>query len=362
MKRRDFIVGGTAGALAAGFAGCGAKPRTLEIQKTALNWEEFSFEPKVKKPAGTMPMGELGKTGIKLSKFGFGSHIRADVIKYTDERQRIIREAYDLGIRVFDIYDEEQKCYQYEPMGKYIAPFNRDVVLSIAFLPYEGRTFEQEWERDLRVLKRDHIDMVRLHAYKPTDPQWGQFEKLFKLKEKGQVRAVGIPIHAIADAQEVIKNFPIDYIIFPYNFYHNIGWHNPAQPAWDNFTPLEKTLRDKGIGVITMKAFAGDFLVGPLNKVAKEYRRDIEFTPAALRYVINSPVRPDTTFTGMYNMDHLYKDVGAYFNPKMSGDERTLLKKVRDSAKMVAKAHLPEHYRFLESWAGKTSDLDGMTV
>jgi hypothetical protein len=38
MKRRDFIVQGTAGALAAGFAGCGAKPRTMDIKKTMLNW------------------------------------------------------------------------------------------------------------------------------------------------------------------------------------------------------------------------------------------------------------------------------------------------------------------------------------
>jgi hypothetical protein len=64
----------------------------------------------------------------------------------------------------------------------------------------------------------------------------------------------------------------------------------------------------------------------------------------------------------MYNMNHLYKDVGAYFSPKMSGEERALLKKVRDSARMVAKQHLPEHYRFLEGWAAETSDLDEKTV
>ena len=362
MKRRDFIVQGTAGALAAGFAGCGEKPRTMDIKKTKLNWEEFSFEPKVKKPAGTMPVGELGKTGIKVSKFGFGSHIRADIIKYTDERQRIIREAYDLGIRIFDIYDKEQECFQYEPMGRYIEPFNKDVVLSISFMPYDGRTFEQEWERDLRVLRRDCIDMVRIHAYRPTDSQWGYYEKLFRLKEKGQIRAVGVPIHNISELDLLLKAYPLDYVIFPYNFYHNIGWHDVNKPKWDNFDPLSETLRKRGCGVIAMKAFAGDFLVGPLNKVAKEYSGEIDFTQAAVRYVINSPVKSDTMFTGMYNMDHLYKNVGACFSPKMSGEERSLLKKVRDSAQMVAKLHLPEHYRFLESWAGETSDLDEKTV
>jgi hypothetical protein len=111
-----------------------------------------------------------------------------------------------------------------------------------------------------------------------------------------------------------------------------------------------------------MKAFAGDFLVGPFNTIAKEYSKDVDFTQAAIRYVINSPIKPDTMFTAMYNMNHLYKDVGAYFSPNMSGEERSLLKKVRESARMVSKLHLPEHYRFLEGWAGETSDLDETTA
>lgn len=360
MKRRHFIAQGAAGALGLGLGGCGVKPRHADIQKTKLNWEPFAFEPTLPKPQGTMPVNELGKTGITLSKFGFGSHMREDVTKYTTERRRIIREAYDLGIRVFDIYDKEQNCFQYEPMGKYIEPFNKDVVLSIAFTPYDNRNFEQQFERDLRVLKRDYIDMVRIHAYDEKHPQWNQWELLFRKKEQGYIRAVGVPIHNLNELDIVLRDYPMDYVIFPYNFYHNIGWHTPDKPRWDDFTPLPKMLRDKGIGVITMKAFAGDFLVGPLRNIARNFEesREVDFTQASLRYVINSPVNPDTTFTGMYNMDHLYRNVGAYYSPKMISEERALLKKVRDTARMVAKSYLPEHYRFLENWAAKTSDLD----
>lgn len=364
MKRRDFIAQGTAGALGLGIAGCGAKPKPVEINKSKLNWEPFSFEPTIPKPQGTLALGELGKTGIKLSKFGFGSHMREDVTKFTGERQRIIREAYDLGIRVFDIYDKEQNCFQYEPMGKYIEPFNKNVVLSIAFLPYDGRNFEQEFERDLRVLKRDYIDMVRLHAYNEKHPQWREWELMFKKKEQGYVRAVGIPIHNVSDITLALSSYPLDFVIFPYNFYHNIGWHDPQKPAWDSFDSLVKTLRAKGLGIITMKAFAGDFLVGPLGNIARNFpeSREVDFSRAAMRYVVNSPLQPDTTFTGMYNMDHLYKNIGAYFNPGMSSDERRLLKQVRDSARMVAKSYLPDHYKFLENWAADTSDLDDVKL
>ncbi len=364
MKRRHFLLQGAAGALGAGIAGCGMKPGQVDIKKTQLNWEPFSFEPSIPKPQGTLATGELGKTGIKLSKFGFGSHLRKDIIQFTKERQRIIREAYEMGIRVFDIYDKEQECFQYEPMGKYIEPFNKNVVLSIAFLPYDGRNFEQEFERDLRVLKRDYIDMVRLHAYNEKHPQWREWDLMFKKKEQGYVRAVGIPIHNVSDLTLVLKQYPLDFVIFPYNFYHNIGWHNPEKPQWDSFDSTVKDLREKGIGVITMKAFAGDFLVGPLNSTARNFpeAKEVDFTQAAMRYVVNSPLNPDTTFTGMYNMDHLYKNIGAYFQPRMNDGERRLLKKVRDSARMVARHHLPEHYRFLENWAAATSDLDDVRL
>ncbi|HEX2999707.1 MAG TPA: hypothetical protein VHR86_05665, partial [Armatimonadota bacterium] len=158
--------------------------------------------------------------------------------------------------------------------------------------------------------------------------------------------------------------YPLDYVIFPYNFYHNIGWHNPEKPRWDSFDDMVQTLRARKIGVVTMKAFAGDFLVGPLRNIAKNYKesREVDFTQAAMRYVVNSPLKPDSTFTGMYNMDHLYRNVGAYFKPDMSSEERALLKQVRDSARMVAKFHLPAHYQFLENWAAKTSDLDNVKL
>ena len=73
MKRRDFITKGAAGAVGMGFAGCGA----VKPQKVKLWREQAYFTPR---PKGTMPMTELGTTGIKISKFGFGSHIRKDII------------------------------------------------------------------------------------------------------------------------------------------------------------------------------------------------------------------------------------------------------------------------------------------
>jgi len=341
---------GAAGALGLGAAGCAGLSVKRELSP-------YAFDAKTKKPAGTMPMAEIGKTGIKVSKFGFGSHIRQDIVKFDKEREFMIREAHDLGINFFDIYDKEQECFQYEPMGRFLAPVINDVVLSISILPWEGRTLEQQLERDLRLLGRDYIDMVRIHSYTKTADNWYQWEKLFKFKEQGKIRAVGIPIHSRADVKEPLESYPLDYVIFPYNFYHNWTWLY-KEMVLDNYDALVPQLRAKGVGVVTMKPFAGDHLVYPFKNLAKEYdvSGDVNFGKACLRYVINSGLDVDTTLGGMYYPYHVYDNVEAYFNPAMSSEEKAVLKKIRSRVKNVTSNWLPDHYKFLEEWVPQSFD------
>jgi len=348
MKRRDFIKNCPAGILGAGLVGCSTvRPKKIKLWK-----EQAYFTPR---PKGTMPMTELGTTGIKISKFGFGSHIRKDIVSYEKQREYMIREAYDLGINIFDVYDNELECFQYEPMGRYLKPIINDVIISISMKTFEGRTFEQEFERALKLFGRDYIDLVRCHAYGPDDPRWAEHwtfaEKLFKYKEKGSVRVVGIPIHDLENIDVVFGTYPMDYVLFPYNFYHNICWLGEKE---DNFDSLPAMLRKRGVGVMTMKAFAGDYLVKPFTDIARYFANDSEvrFPQAALRYVINSGINADCTIIGMYQLPHVYENVEAYYNPDMSGEESELLENIRSKAKMSAKAWLPQHYKWLENWAG----------
>ncbi len=294
-------------------------------------------------------MCEVSTTGIKVSKMGFGSHKRPDMMQYFDARKKNIREAYDLGVRIFDVYDREHGIYQYEPMGQHLAPIINDVVISITLLPYNNRTLEQEFERVLRLFGRDYIDMVRCHAFTEESKQWYYWDKLFNYKEKGYIRAVGVPIHDPEQIEILIKEYPIDYVVFPYNFYHNICWLGEKT---DNFDPLPAKLRAKGIGVVTMKPFGGDFLLDPFIEIGEPYIGDtgVRVPQAALRYIINSGINPDTTLTGMYNTDHVYENATAYFNPEMSDDERNILEKIKEVSAPKTQAWLPDHYKWLDRW------------
>ena len=226
-------------------------------------------------PSGTMTYNEIGSTGIHVSRLGFGSHIRKEMVGFDHQREYVIREAYDLGINLFDVYDAELECYQYEPMGRFLKPVINDVVISTSMKTYEGRTMEEEFERSLRLFGREYIDLVRCHAFTPDHPRWKEHwtfaEKLFRYKEQGKIRAVGVPIHNLEDLGTVFDTYPIDYIIFPYNFYHNLVW---LGSGGDDFESLPSRLRQKGVGVITMKPFMGDYLVKPFIDIARRYVKE----------------------------------------------------------------------------------------
>jgi len=363
MIRRNFIRNGILASAGISALGCSSlKSPMLQSKKVQL-WKELSHFSS--RPQGTMPMNEIGKTGIRVSQLGFGSHIRKEMVGHDLQREYVIREAYELGINLFDVYDGELECYQYEPMGRFLKPIINDVVISISMKTYEGRTMDEEFERALRLFGREYIDLVRCHAVAPDHKRWKDHwayaEKLLRYKEQGKIRAVGVPIHSLEDLGIVLENYPIDYVIFPYNFYHNICW---LGSGGDNFDSLPVRLRKSGIGVITMKPFMGDYLVKPFTDIARQYidEPEISYPRSALRYVINSGIKADTTLAGMYSLNHLYDDIVAFFEPAMSDEERGLLNELRKAAMQRASACLPEHYKWLENWAAKLPHKDMLSL
>jgi hypothetical protein len=50
----------------------------------------------------------------------------------------------------------------------------------------------------------------------------------------------------------------------------------------------------------------------------------------------------------MYNMDHLYRNVEAYYKPAMSVEERDLLRQMKQRIELVAQGTAPDYYRIAE--------------
>lgn len=346
MKRRDFIAKGAAGA----------------ISVSALRCSKREYDYTVSEPIkDNVQKVKLGATDLTVSTLGFGSHIKGGFKKINKEREYLIRTAYDYGVTTFDVYDRELGCYQYKPMGKYLAPVIDKVVISIILLPDKGRSIEEELHYDLKSFGRDYIDMVRIPSFAPgvyeEGPvyEWEWWEDIFRFKEQGKIRAVGVPFHFPEQVDYLLKvNYPIDFVIFPFNFYHNIGWPPDKHPG--DFVPLAARLREKNISVVTMKPFAGDVLVDYLKNTGKKINQELSYTCTALRYIINSGLNPDTTFTGMNSINEFNENITAYLNPEMTSEEREFLDEIKKVADEKSQALLPPHYQFLGKWVMKSTN------
>ena len=117
---------------------------------------------------------------------------------------------------------------------------------------------------------------------------------------------------------------------------------------------MAQTLREKGIGVVSIKPFAGDYFIQTLVDSVKEINPDISFTQAALRYILNSGLDPDTTFMGINHFREFDENFKAYLNPEITDEEIALLDEVKVVAEKTAKVVLPPHYQFLEKWTMKS--------
>ena len=342
MKRRSFLSTGLAGAALAG-SGCAGRVKLIRDRAIRKSPEEMLKVTRTRPRGGNMPTTELGATGITVSRFAFGSHMSSDLLSYEKERERMVREAFDLGITVFDVYEKNWNIFQYEPMGRHLEPIRNDVILSTDMVPFDGRSIEQEMERDLRLLRRDHIDMVRYHSRDPKSDSWAGWEKMFRFKEQGKIRAVGIPIHLEHELEPLLEqNVPLDYVVFPYNFYHTLLYDGRIV---GEFTDLTAKLRARGIGVVVMKPMGSDDFVNSFIDAAEKLDEtgEISLPKAALRHVQNFGPIPDTTLNGMYTLDHVYENVEAYYKPAISPEERALLDRIRKRSKVIA--HTPVHRR-----------------
>lgn len=355
MKRREFAAKALAGLAALKMMGCASLGKKIELNRGMVEYSPEILKEKRSRPKGTMPMGEIGMTGIRVSKFTFGSHMTKSLIPYAKEREFMIREAHDLGINLFDIYDSSS--HQYEPMGRYLEPIKNDVLVSV-HAPELGNVYkgnpvalpvDKGIEKMLRLLRRDCIDMARNHCPSPDSASMKNWDMLFKMKEQGKIRAVGIPVHLPQELDHILDVYPIDFVLFPHNFYHNLNYkgdHVKGVPG------MVKKLRDRGIGVTVMKPFASEWFIPHLLQASKETDEtgEISLPQAMLRYIINSDIDADTTMGGMYSLKEVYENIDAYYKPTMSKEEEMHLDKLRKVTKVIAESVLPEHYKFLQEW------------
>jgi predicted aldo/keto reductase-like oxidoreductase len=211
----------------------------------------------------------LGKTGLKLSRLGFGTGSNSGQVQHDlgqEQFNSLIRYAYDQGITYFDC----AQSYQTFPwLGAAIKGLPREKLFIQSKIGGQPEDILTAIDRHRKVFNTDYVDSMLIHCMVRnnwTDP-WKRIMDAFdEAKEKKWIRAKGVSCHSLpalrgarqSDWTEVhlVRVNPQGAFMDGENEAINMTT-NPVAPVLDEL----KSMRAKGRGVIGMKMVGnGTFL------------------------------------------------------------------------------------------------------
>jgi len=342
MKRRSFITRAGAASCAFPFVGCSAFSG-MHRYRTSL-------------PKGDIPQIPLGRTGIMVSRLGFGSHLIPELIARPGYRDTMIRLGFEGGITTFDVYDHSG-YKQFTPMGKSLRDFRKSAVVSLCAVK-ETAELQAEIENALAQFHTDYIDLYRL--YTVDDDRMAIMEKY---RRKGAIRAIGVVSHDVPTMTRYLDDYSgfLDYVMIVFNFHHNNGFFTNKDFPDNDYTALIPRCERLGLGILGIKPMGCDSMIELARKEGFFENRSADLAQAMIHYVLVYP-EIDCTMPAMNSMEEMFGDLTAAKNPGLSGDEERLLEDLSARATASQSSYLPPHYRWLEKWASwgeKSGRVDG---
>ncbi len=298
------------------------------------------------KPKGTIERRTLGKTGMEVSMLGFGSHLKKELIGKPKLRDKMIKAGYEGGINFFDVYDHSG-FKQFEPMGKSLEGFRKNVHVSLCFVQPDDK-LEAELADALDKFKTDYIDCYRHYTVNDTRMKFSE-----DAKKAGKIRAIGVVTHDVASMMKIIDQYGsiMDYVMVPFNFHHNNGYFmDPKNYAENDYSALIPRCEQMGLGIMGIKPMGSDHMIELAIKEKMIKKDGVKIAQAMLRYVFQFK-EVDVAMPSINSMNELKEDLEAAYKPAFSSEEKTLLTEMSALAAATKSSYLPNHYKWLESWA-----------
>lgn len=190
----------------------------------------------------------LGKTEITVNRNGFGALPIQRVSK--EEASKILRKAFDHGIRFFDTaryYSDSE-----EKLGYALGDVRADIILASKTGAATAQDFWKDLGITLKNLRTDHLDIYQFHnpsfCPKPGGGD-GLYAAMEEAKAKGMIRHIGITNHSLSIAHEAIDSGLYETLQFPFSYL-----------AAEKELELVEKCRQADMGFIAMKALAGGLI------------------------------------------------------------------------------------------------------
>lgn len=237
---------------------------------------------------------ELGRTGLKVSRMGFGGI----PIQRTDADAvcRVFDKLVELGINYVDTARAYTVSEEY--IGQAIAGRREKFILASKSMSVTKEAMAADIEKSLKNLGTDYIDLYQIHNpsfenFNKIISEGGALEALMEAKNQGKIGHIGVTAHPTKVFEAALKQPWVETIMFPYNMVESQG------------EELIRQCREKGIGFIAMKPLAGGAIDEP---------------ELALRYIVKNDA-VSVVIPGMYTVDEVECNVKAVENKEPFTEE-----------------------------------------
>ena len=188
----------------------------------------------------------LGKTGLKISRMGFGG-IPIQKIDAQGTR-KLMEKLKDAGVNYIDTARGYTVSESY--LGEALEGIREHFILATKSMARDKAGMAKDIDISRGNLRTDYIDLYQVHN--PTVAQFeqviapgGALEALLEAKEAGKIGHIGITAHSLEVFERALEQPWVETIMFPYNIVENQG------------EKLMKRCTEKNIGFIDMKPLAG---------------------------------------------------------------------------------------------------------
>ncbi len=226
----------------------------------------------------------LGKTGLKISRMGFGG-IPIQRVDASVTRE-LVKAMAEKGINYIDTARGYTVSEAY--LGEALEGLRDKFVLATKSMSRTKEAMAKDIDISLGNLRTDHIDLYQVHnpnmeQLEQVIAAGGALEALQEAKAAGKIGHIGLTAHSLEVFEKALELDWVETIMFPYNIVETQA------------VELIKKCTEKNIGFITMKPLAGGA---------------IEDATLAMRFIC---ANPDVTVVipGMFDLKEIDQNLAA---------------------------------------------------
>ena len=227
----------------------------------------------------------LGKTGLKVSEIGLGTHVNFGGMRTDDECEAVLTACYECGVNMIDTAEAYNAGKAESLIGSVMKKlgWSRDSMVlcsKVIFKDREAKPTQRGLSRkhifdavegSLNRLQTGYLDIYLCHHEDPSTPVEETCRAMSDLVQQGKVRYWGLsnpfPYAFVPEAMSILKQVG-GYL----PTVKMLGW-NIACPQSD--TKVMEMYGDLGMGVLANVVLGGGLLTGKYTDgVPKNSRRD----------------------------------------------------------------------------------------